>query len=877
MAKANPLTSSFIGEIGPRLIGNTSFESYPNASETAENLIALTQGGFSRRPGTRFIKEVKDSDNETYLIDFEYSADDSYIIEAGDNYFRFYKDQGNIVVSDTDASITNGTFDSDVTGWTDQSGAGSSISHDSTNNQMLVTSNGTTDGYAWQGVSVGASYQSTVHVLRFRVTGVPGDFINLQIGTTSTGAEIKSEDYGVGYHTVSFTPGAGTIYVQFINSRGKSIGIDDVSIIDDSPLEIATPFTAAQILSSSRPQANDVLYLFAGGTAATHKLLRYGDNDWSIEEVEFLDGPYLDQNIDNVLPSNSTVGLGQKRSQAAASSTTMILSAVTGLGVTLTASSTEGVNGGQGFLSTDVGRLIRIQKASETTIPSTVDTGYGIITAVASTTSATVDVRRDFNADVAVTASTVWWLGAFSQTTGYPASGVFHNQRLWCGSTNNSPFSLFASQSGDIENMRPDSFVDVSGTDTMTVEDDDALNITLAATKSNKIIWIQSSDDLLVGTAGGEWQISPSSNGSVITPTDVNAVQGSRIGSSNIQPIQADDSVIFIQRGNRKAYDFSFSFDVDGFKGRDLTVLAHRSIDSGVTQIAYAPEPDSAIYFVRTDGQIGVCSYRPVENRVSWTRFKLGGSFSTGDAVAESVAVIQGEDGGGRTLDSGDRSEVWVIVKRTINSTTKRFVEVFEGHFNGPVKHDYSTDALWEAQLLTEQKDLIYSDSALTYDGSATDTITGLDHLEGETVKVLADGGVHPDETVSSGSITLDYEASKVQVGLGYHHTYKSAKLDYGGTAGTAIGKVKRINRITFILLDTASFQFGKSLDSLTNVEFRKSDDAMDTAVPLFCGEARKDFSSGYNTDTRILIKSDTPLPFNLLAIAPELKTNDVR
>jgi len=863
MPRVNPLFGDFSsGEIGPRMLGRVDFEKYPNAAEIGENLLTAPQGAFYRRPGTRYVAETKTSTNKSYLFPFEVGVDSQYVIEGGANYFRFFRDQGQLSVADTDAAIVNGAFPSGITSWTDRSGASSSIAHDATNLRLSLISNGTTDGHAEQSVTIDSAYTAVAHVLRFRVYGVHGDFVKLRIGTSSKGTEVVNDvELGVGFHAYTFTPGATTFYVQFLHTRAKTIGIDDVDILDNVPLELVTPYTAAQIQTFARPQANDVMYIFPGATTAPYKLIRRADTSWSLEEVGFIDGPYLDQHITSILPANGTTGIGTFAEffRILALSTTLSPAATTGLGITLTASSTRGINGGQGFLSTDVGRLVRIQQSSAA------DAGYAVITAVGSTTSATIDIRRDFNV---TTATTSWWLGALSETTGYPSAATFHEQRLVAASSTDHKQSLWFSQSADIENMRPDTF-----DSSLTVEDDDAINITLAARQSNQIRWLESARDLIAGTAGGEWVLK--SDGAIITPTDIDAKRNTTLGSSGTKPVQVNGTVIFPQRAERKLFDYRYNFDLDRYDGRELTILGHRVLGDGVNELDYQQEPDSIVYGVRTDGQLACLTYKPEDGTVSWTRLILGGSFSTGNAVVDSVATIQGASGSGRTIDSDERNEVWCIVKRTVNGLTKRFIEFFEKSFEGPLRHDYTTEALWDAAMITAQKDAMYSDSALTYNSAATTSISGLSHLEGETVKILADGAVHPDKTVSSGAITLDYSASKVQVGLGYHHRYKSLKLNFGAALGTAVGKVKRIHGVTFVLLDSVAFQFGKDFDSLVDVEFREIGDAMDTAVPLKVGEKDMDFNGEYGTDARIYIQSDNPLPWVMLAMAPKMKTNE--
>lgn len=871
MTRINPLYNAFnTGEVSPRMLARVDIEKYANACETGVNLLAAPQGGFYRRPGTRYVAEIKNSANSTYLIPFEFSVTQAYIIEAGANYFRFFRNQGQITVPDTDASITNGTFDSDITGWTDQSGAGSSISHDATNERMSLTSNGTTNAHAEQSVSISSSFQSVSHVLRFRVYGAPGDRIKLRIGTSSTGTQLVNDlELPVGFHSYTFTPGVGTVYIQFLHSKGKTIQIDDVNFLDNVPFELPSPYTANQLAAVNFSQSADVLYIAVGGTTPIYKLQRTAHTSWSLVEVAFEDGPYLDQHLDDpILPSYSTTGQGIDFYGGGFGfditiplSTTLSPSATTGLGITITASTTVGINDGQGFLSTDIGRLIRIQDTASA------DAGYAIITDITSTTVVTADVRRDFNA---ATATTRWWLGTWCQTLGYPSSVMFHDQRLVFAGSTTYPQTFWGSQSADIENHRPDSFVSSA----LTVEDDDAINFTIASRQVNSIYWMESARKLIIGTSGGQWIVS--SVGSVLTPTDIDVKRHSTEGVANIKPVLLNEIVLFVQRALRKVYDFKFEFERDGYVARDVTILADHIGRGGIEQIVYQQDPDSIAWCVRSDGKLLALTYKPDQGVIGWTRHILGGVFGSGDAVVENIATIPGVADSGQTLDSDERNELWAIVKRTINGATTRYIEFVERAFEGPIRHDYDSDGAWKSAVISEQQDAFYVDSGLTYDGAATTSITGLDHLEGETVKVLADGAIHPDKTVSSGAITLDYSVSKVQAGLGYNHTYKSLKLAQGARAGTAVGKVKRIHSVTFVLLDTATFQFGKDLDSLQNVEFRVVADAMDTAVPLFTGEKNRDFNGQYDRDARIHVQSNAPLPFAVLAIAPELKTNEM-
>ena len=365
---------------------------------------------------------------------------------------------------------------------------------------------------------------------------------------------------------------------------------------------------------------------------------------------------------------------------------------------------------------------------------------------------------------------------------------------------------------------------------------------------------------LVIGTTGGEW--IPESAGIVLTPSDIVIRRRTKHGGANIQPVRVGNIVLFVQTAKRKVREFGFAFEVDGFRAVDMTRLAQHITRGGIVEMAFQQEPDSLVWAVRSDGQLLSMTFRREEDVVGWARHIIGGSFSTGDAVVESVAVIPGANGSGQTQSSEDRDEVWITVKRTIDGATKRYIEVLE--------RDYEDG--------DDENDAYYADSIITYDSTATTSITGLGHLEGEPVKILADGFIHPDKTVVSGALTLDNAASVVQVGLGYTHTIKPLKFEGGTTAGTAVGKKKQVFGITFVLLNCHTLSFGPDASNLKTIDFRDvQDDKMDTAVPFFTGERFEEFDDDWKVDPRIVIQSDDPTPFTLLALAPEIDTRESR
>jgi hypothetical protein len=426
-----------------------------------------------------------------------------------------------------------------------------------------------------------------------------------------------------------------------------------------------------------------------------------------------------------------------------------------------------------------------------------------------------------------------WQLGAFSDTTGWPRAVAFYEQRLVFGGTATQPQTIFFSQGGDFENFE-------RGTDA-----DDGLVYTIGSNEVNVIRYLASGKNLIVGTSGGEFVVRASGFDEPLNPTNTQIKQQTTYGSADIQPMQVGNATLFLQRAKRKMRELVFSNESDSYVAPDMTILAEHVTEGGIEEFAYQQEPDSVAWCVRSDGVLACMTYRREEQVVAWQRHIVGGT----NAVVESVAVIPGDL---------DEDQVYIIVKRTIDGATKRYVEYLSGF-------DFGTDIT----------DAFFVDSGLTYSGSAATVISGLGHLEGEIVQILADGSTHPDKTVSSGQITLDRSATKVHVGLGFTSKVETLRIDAGSASGSAQGKTKRISEVTVRLYRSVGLKVGTSTSELDTIPFRSSAAGMGQAVPLFTGDKTIEFRGGFDDDATIVVQQDQPLPTSLLAIFPTVSVFD--
>ena len=814
------LTNFTGGELSPRLDGRNDLTKYTSGCKTLENLIVYPHGAAARRPGTSFVAEVANSANKTRLIPFEFSTTQTYMLEFSNLKIRVFKDNGSVL--EADKVITNVTqADPAVV---------TSNSHGYSNGDEVVITE-----------VVG---MTELNGKRFLVAGV----------TTNT-FELTNKE-GVTTDSTGFTT-----YVS-----------DGVS---NKVFEITTPYTTAQLFDIKFAQSADVMYITHPSHEAS-KLSRTGHTTWSLDEISFTNGPFLDSNITTTTFTPASAGVGS--------------------GVNVTASAITGINGGSGFLTTDVGRQMRI------------GVGYAEITARTSTTVVVVTITT---AIANTTANADWSLGAFSDTTGHPSCVTFFEQRLIFAGTTSEPQTIFFSKSGDYENMD----ANIGG----TIADDDAIIYTIASNQVNAIRFMTSTRTLIIGTAGGEFTVSGGGDNNAVTPTNILIKKQSNHGAANVNAVSVGNATLFLQRAKRKIRELAYNFDVDGYIAPDLTILAEHITESGIIEMAYQEEPLAILWCVRTDGELIALTYQREQEVVAWHRHILGGVFGTGNAVVESVAVIPTDD---------SEYELYMIVKRTIDGATARYVEYL---------HTFNFDETDNTSFnfLDSQLSLSKSQTTLTADINATDTtisvasvsglsasgkikiggeiisyaaissldltgctrgqnittatshtsgdtvkevvniIAGLDHLEGQTVSILVDGATHPTKVVASNQITLDRFGTDVKVGLQYTSILKTMRIDAGSQDGTSQGKTKRIYEVTARLYETVGVEVGPDLNNMERIPFRTSANPMDQGIPPFTGDKEVEFRGNYDTDGFMMVRQTQPLPLTLLSLYPRLVTND--
>ena len=422
---------------------------------------------------------------------------------------------------------------------------------------------------------------------------------------------------------------------------------------------------------------------------------------------------------------------------------------------------------------------------------------------------------------------------SWDDISGWPERVVFHQQRLAYAANNLNRQTVWMSKAGDFNDFG------VSG----TVVDSDAITFTLDSGTQNKIIWMISSKAFNIGTIGNEWTVT-GSNRTALTPSNILAQRQTNHGGEANKPLMVGITTLFVEKYGRSVNEFVYDFNVDSYKTSDMAILSNHLTDNfSIIDWAYQQTPDSVIWSIREDGVLLGITYQRQHEVIGWHVHQTDGLFL-------SVSSNPGDS---------REDEVWVIIKRVIDGADKYYLEKMASQF-----------------LSEDTIDGRFLDSFLVYSGVAVNTLSGLDHLEGKTVDVLANGTAHPSKTVVGGEITLNNEYTDVVVGLGYVSEIWPHVPDLPTGDGTAYGRTQRVTNVDIDFYKTLGIFIGRwdSEDGEHEEEhpFRVPGDLTGQAVPLFTGIKHIAFPEGFDRETAYFIRQKQPLPLTVRAVVDTIE-----
>jgi len=487
-------------------------------------------------------------------------------------------------------------------------------------------------------------------------------------------------------------------------------------------VQIVTPYLTAELFELRVAQSKDVMYI-CHRNHDVQKLARTSTTTFTLTEVVFTTPAFNDLNV---------------------TATTINPSGTTG-SITLTASS--GL-----FVSTDVGSYWRIGDRHGT------PEKYGYVK-VTGYTSATVVDATVTQALENANATDTWARPAWSDTDGHPEAVCFFEGRLLFGRDQ----TFWGSATDDFENYA----YELDGDDDIAA--DAAYAYTIGSTTQNVIRWFAPLGFLFIGTAGGTQKVT-GANDAGITPTASPLIRPQTTeGCAAITPVITGGDVVFVDRQRKRLINLEFNLNKDQYIGTDITLLSNDITGTGIKQIAIENTPNPVVYGVRNDGKLVSCSILRTQEVLAFATHSTDGSY-------ESIATIPN--------DTLQRDETWIIVNRTVNSQTKRYVE----YLNPDVALD----------------------SSLSRNSGAVSAVSGLEHLEAKSVVMIGDGAQYATKTVASGAVSFSPTATDITVGLSYTPTCTLFKpvWEIPGE-GTTQSRSVTIGRMTFRVKDFLGLQVG--------------------------------------------------------------------
>lgn len=419
----------------------------------------------------------------------------------------------------------------------------------------------------------------------------------------------------------------------------------------------------------------------------------------------------------------------------------------------------------------------------------------------------------------------------FVGATNYPHVSTTYQQRRLFASTAAVPDGVWGSRTGFPSNFAISS----------PLQDDDA--ITFRIDGSGPVRWLVKMKTLIVLADGGEWVVGEARQ--ALLPQSIPTDQETYVGSADKPPVVIGNSIIYLQARGSIFRELVFDRQVEGWAGRDLSIFSgHLFKGYSFLKFDYQQTPDSIVWVVRSDGTLLGLTYVPEQEVWGWHRHDTEGVFEDVCVVPESAEDVP-----------------YVIVKRTINGATKRYIEKLESR----VITEWDTDAF-------------FVDAGLSYSGAAVTSFSGLSHLEGQVVAVVADGVTvfdgDPDGTladtytVSGGSITIPTAASEVHIGLRIPDP-EIELLDLDVQGSTIRGKRKRIASLSLLIEGSSrTFAAGPDRDNLRSFvpqAWESTDDAV-------TGEVELNLTSHFSNDGRLVIRQLQPLPLTILGVIPQIE-----
>lgn len=579
-----------------------------------------------------------------------------------------------------------------------------------------------------------------------------------------------------------------------------------------APYEIANPYAEDDLFDIHYVQSADVLTL-VHPNYAPRELHRLGATNWQLTTLSFA----------------ASIAAPGAPSLSAAGHTAVkytyyyVVTAVDSEGVSESAASASSSVGGNLFETgaTVTISWVAVAGASRYNVYKLQGGLYGYI---GQTTGLSI-VDDNISPDLGKTPP--MYDSVFNGVGDYPGAVSYFEQRRCFAGTTNKPQNIWMTKSGTETNMSY----------SLPVRDDDRIAFRVAAREANTIRHIIPLTQLLLLTSSAEWRVT-SVNSDAITPSTISVRPQSYVGASNVQPAIINNTLVYAAARGGHVRELAYNWQANGFLTGDLSLRAPHLFDTfDIVDMAYAKAPQPLVWFISTSGKLLGLTYVPEQQIGAWHWHDTDGVFESCTVVAE-----------------GREDVLYCVIRRTINGASVRYVE-----------------RMASRRLFATQADAFFVDAGATYSGVPADVISGLDHLEGKTVSILADGAVHPQRVVTGGSITLDVEASKVHIGLPIEADMQTLPLALQLQDGSfGQGRLKNVNKVWLRVYRSSGIFVGPSATELTEAKQRTTEN-YGTPPGLKSEEILVVLTPSWAYSGQIFVRQSDPLPLTVVSMTAEV------
>ena len=611
-------------------------------------------------------------------------------------------------------------------------------------------------------------------------------------------------------------------YALVFGEKWMQVAMPDGFVLDENgqPLQVATPYSLYQAKNLSYAQSGDILFL-ANHDICPHKLKRLDHNKWAFEAMTFVPMIEPPTGVTGRGVNNATKSDGTGQPAVLVTPYTYVVTAVNEEGEESEASDGWDFTGPANNCWYAGYRVeVSWQAVTGAVEYRVYKKEFG---GRPGFLAATGDTQyHDYNTRPLLSDGPPQWKNPF-EGEDYPRTVGFFEQRLVFASTPKRPQTVWMSRTGDYDNFST----------SIPLKDSDSLELTIASNEVSAILWLISLRSLMVGCGGAEWEVA--STEGAFTARSAKATPQSYRGSSPVRALVVGNTLLHVARSGQEVRDLKYDFGADSYSGLDRSILAKHLLSGNrcVRDWTYQPSPDSIIWAVRDDGVLLGMTFQAEHEVFAWHQHHTPGLF---------CAVC--------ALPTGQKDVLFAVIKRR----ERFYLEVMADQYEAG----------------RPARECVYLDNAARYEGAPVQAVSGLGHLEGQEVGILADGAALSPRVVKDGSVTLDKMVTSAIVGLPYVGDLETMPVEMVGQQGSSVGHKKAVNSVMVLFHETASAKVGCSFSRLETVAFRTTEAHGQPTSP-YSGTKRVIVPEyGRNTVT-VCVRSDVPLPLTVLSVMPEV------